>query len=59
MPKCLLCFSEQVYDTDNEHYPFACHDCGAWGLSINDISNLDTSEDDYRCGQVVRKPRAA
>jgi len=59
MNKCLLCFSENVYDTDNEHYPFACNDCGAWGSSIDDISNPDETDSDYRCGQVVRKPRAA
>lgn len=59
MPKCLLCFSDQVFETEDEHYPFACVDCGAWGTSIDDISNLDESETDYRCGQVARKPRAA
>lgn len=59
MPKCLLCFSENVYDTSDEHQPFACFDCEAWGPTIDDISNPDTSEDDYRCGQVARKPRAA
>ena len=59
MNKCLLCFSENVYDTSDEHHPFACHDCGAWGETIDDISSPDSSEDEYRHGQVTRKPRAA
>lgn len=57
--KCLLCFSESVYETDDENHPFACHDCSAWGATADDISNPDTSEEDYRFGQVLRKPRAA
>lgn len=59
MSKCLLCFSENVYETDDENYPFACMDCSAWGTTADDISNPDTLEDDFRHGQVRRKPRAA
>lgn len=59
MPKCLLCFSEAVYETDDEHHPFACHDCSAYGPTIDDISTPDTSDEEYRYGQVARRPAAA
>lgn len=55
MPKCLLCFSEHVGPTSDHYQPFGCFECGAWGSSIDDISNPDTSDDDYRHGQVYRR----
>lgn len=54
MNKCLLCFSEHVGPTSDSYQPFGCFECGAWGPAIDDISTPDTSDDDYRCGQVDR-----
>lgn len=53
MNKCLLCFSEHVFETQDEHQPFACGDCGAWGETADDVSTPDI-DDDYRHGQVYR-----
>lgn len=53
--KCLLCFSEHIVETEDEHQPFACGDCGAWGMSADDVSTPDTADEDYRCGQVGRR----
>lgn len=58
MNKCLLCFSEYVGETDLPYQPFGCFECGAWGEAIDDISTPDTSDDDYRVGQVCRRPAA-
>jgi hypothetical protein len=54
MEKCLLCFSENVGHTSDPYHPFACHECGAWGESIDDISTPEDSADEYRHGQVRR-----
>lgn len=55
MPKCLLCFSEHVFDNDDEHMPFRCADCGAWGLTADDVSSPHEFDDGYRTGQVNRR----
>lgn len=54
MPKCLLCFSEYVGETHDDHQPFACFECGAWGETIDDISTPDDGDAGYRHGQVYR-----
>lgn len=59
MNKCLLCFSENVYETHDDDHPFACYDCNAWGFAMNDISEPDFTDDEYRHGQVARRPAAA
>jgi len=54
MPKCLLCFSENIAETDDHDHPFACFECGAWGETIDDVSMPDESDNEYRHGQVYR-----
>lgn len=54
MPKCLLCFSEYIGPTSDVHQPFGCFECGAWGETIDDISTPESSDNDYRFGQVPR-----
>ncbi|MCK1363515.1 hypothetical protein [Bradyrhizobium sp. 62] len=56
MPKCLLCFSENVYEiTDDQDSEWTCSDCGAFGATEDDISSPAIDLDQgYRNGQVER-----
>lgn len=56
MPKCLLCFSENVGEIgDDRDTEWGCFDCGAFGDTEDDISSPCVDLDQaYRHGQVDR-----
>lgn len=37
--KCINCQSEEIYETDDTEHPFACGNCGWWGMTANLVEN--------------------
>lgn len=58
MPKCLLCFSEDVgqINDDDADSEWGCFDCGAFGPNADDISSpaIDHEQSYRPNGQVDR-----